>query len=150
MRSLSYRNQPNDLLCKSMDWFLYGRNLRRKRIKLFASSPNLCNKFKSNFFFHTTLQYLRKAFTTFWKGSSRNFASIIELPCPDPRQREKNNSNISFMKYCEILNISKGFTKALKAYIKPFQVSQRSVKPNLISILKQLSEIHGAWRVKGS
>ena len=102
-------------------------------------------------FSDTTLQYLQKAFTTFWKGSSWNFASIINPPCPDPDPgwREKNNSNISFMKYYEILNISKGFTKVLKAYIKPFQVSQRSVKPNLISILKQLSEMHGAWRVKG-
>ena len=31
-RSLSYRNQPIDLLCKSMEWFLYDRDLRHKRI----------------------------------------------------------------------------------------------------------------------
>ena len=143
MRSLSNRNQPNDLLCKSMDWFLYGRNLHRKRIKLFASSPNLCNKFKSNFFFSHNFTIPPKSLHNILKGSSRNFACIINPPCPDPGRREKNNSNISFMKYYEILNISKGFTKVLKAYIKPFQVSQRSVKPNLISILKQLSEMHG-------
>ena len=28
---VSYRNQHIDLLCKSMDWFLYDRNLRSER-----------------------------------------------------------------------------------------------------------------------
>ena len=32
-RSLSYRNQSTDLLCKSMDWFLYDRDLRHERTK---------------------------------------------------------------------------------------------------------------------
>ena len=31
-RSLSYRNQSNDLLCKSMHWFLYDRDLRHKKL----------------------------------------------------------------------------------------------------------------------
>ena len=30
-RSLSYRNQSIDLLCKSMDWFLYDNGLRLER-----------------------------------------------------------------------------------------------------------------------
>ena len=30
---LSYRNQSIDLLCKSMAWFLYDRNLRHERVK---------------------------------------------------------------------------------------------------------------------
>ena len=30
--SLSNRNQSTDLLCKSMDWFLYDRNLRHERV----------------------------------------------------------------------------------------------------------------------
>ena len=30
---MSYRNQYNDLLCKSMDWFLFGRDLRHERVK---------------------------------------------------------------------------------------------------------------------
>ena len=33
-RSLSYRNQFIDLLCKSMDWFLYGRDLRHERVEI--------------------------------------------------------------------------------------------------------------------
>ena len=33
-RSLSYRNQSIDLHSKSIDWFLYGRDLRHERIKL--------------------------------------------------------------------------------------------------------------------
>ena len=32
-RFLSCRNQSIDLLCKSMDWFLYDRNLRHERVK---------------------------------------------------------------------------------------------------------------------
>ena len=31
-RSLSYRSQPNDLLYKPVDWFLYDRDLRHQRI----------------------------------------------------------------------------------------------------------------------
>ena len=32
-RPLSYRNQFNDFLCKSMDWFLYDNDLRLERAK---------------------------------------------------------------------------------------------------------------------
>ena len=32
-RSLSYRNQSIDFLCKSMDWFLYDNGLRLERVK---------------------------------------------------------------------------------------------------------------------
>ena len=32
-RPLSYRNQSIDLLCKSMDWFLYDNGLRHGRVK---------------------------------------------------------------------------------------------------------------------
>ena len=31
-RSLSYRNQSIGLLCKSMDWFLYDRDIRHKKV----------------------------------------------------------------------------------------------------------------------
>ena len=30
--SVSYKNQSIDLLCKSMDWFLYDRDLRHERV----------------------------------------------------------------------------------------------------------------------
>ena len=30
--SIIYRNQSINLLCKSMDWFLYDRNLRHERV----------------------------------------------------------------------------------------------------------------------
>ena len=32
IRSLSCRNQPTDLLCKSMDLFLYDKDLRHERV----------------------------------------------------------------------------------------------------------------------
>ena len=31
--SLSYGNQSIDLLCKSIDWFLYERDIGRQRVK---------------------------------------------------------------------------------------------------------------------
>ena len=34
-KSLLYRNQSTDLLCKSIDWFLYDKNLLRERFKLY-------------------------------------------------------------------------------------------------------------------
>ena len=37
-RSISYRNQSIDLLCKSMDWFLYDIGLRRERVKTHLDS----------------------------------------------------------------------------------------------------------------
>ena len=46
-RSLSYRNQFIDLLCKSMDWFLYDRDLRHQRgvEKIFLPSFCLSRRF---------------------------------------------------------------------------------------------------------
>ena len=40
-RSLSYRSQSTDLLCKSMKWFLYDRDLRHEKVnKCFAKAIN--------------------------------------------------------------------------------------------------------------
>ena len=44
---------------------------------------------------------------------------------PDSEQKEKNNQIFIFTFLC---GASKGFMKALKAFIKPFEVSQRSAK----------------------
>ena len=38
----SYRNQSIDLLCKSMDWFLYDIGLRHERVKLYCAK--LCHR----------------------------------------------------------------------------------------------------------
>ena len=46
-RSLSYGNQPIDLLCKSMNWFLYDRDLRHEGANpLRANTPINFNAFK--------------------------------------------------------------------------------------------------------
>ena len=37
-KPLSYRNQAIELLCKSMDWFLYDNGLRHERVNL-SSNP---------------------------------------------------------------------------------------------------------------
>ena len=47
---------------------------------------------------------------------------------PDPGLREKINLNFIFTLLC---SGSKGFMKALKAFIKPFETPQRSVKKSL-------------------
>ena len=38
-RPLSYRNQSIDLLCKSMDWFLYHNGLRHERVNIVSHEP---------------------------------------------------------------------------------------------------------------
>ena len=40
-RSLSYRNQSIDLLCKLMDWFLYYRDLCYEKVNLFRAQRQL-------------------------------------------------------------------------------------------------------------
>ena len=46
--SLSYSNQSIDLLCKSMDWFLYDIYLRHERVKtnceILSSAPSIFRK----------------------------------------------------------------------------------------------------------
>ena len=37
---LSYRNQSIDLLCKSMDWFLYDNGLRHERVNVISLQKN--------------------------------------------------------------------------------------------------------------
>ena len=39
---LSYRNQFIDLLCKSMDWFLYDGALRHERVKTLHNGSKNC------------------------------------------------------------------------------------------------------------
>ena len=44
-RPLSYWNQSINLLCKSMDWFLYDNGPRHERVKLSDSQSMLCMSF---------------------------------------------------------------------------------------------------------
>ena len=67
---------------------------------------------------------------------------LINRSHPDPGKREKNNI---FTLLCGAL---KGFMKALKVFIKPFEIPQRSVKINLFFIQIQLSQMHWEVRVK--
>ena len=49
-RSLSYRNQSIDLLCKSMGWFLYDRDLHHERVSLKHFCEILMRKYSGRFF----------------------------------------------------------------------------------------------------
>ena len=43
-RSLSYRNQSIDLLCKLMNWFLYDKDIHHERVKMLFThhNPKVC------------------------------------------------------------------------------------------------------------
>ena len=52
-RPLSYRNQSIDLLCKSLDWFLYDNGLCHERVKfvyvhIFIYQPLIAKKYFPN------------------------------------------------------------------------------------------------------
>ena len=67
-RSLSYKNQPIDLHCKSVDWFLYERDLRHERVKHFWWT-NLGSVNTDLFVTNTPFLYLLKTpedLTVFW------------------------------------------------------------------------------------
>ena len=51
-RPLSYRNQSINLLCISVDWFLYDRDLRHERIKSLRKFTTIRSKtlFQGNYF----------------------------------------------------------------------------------------------------
>ena len=54
-----------------------------------------------------------------------NFISLLTLPVPIPDE-EKKLSEIFIIKL--LCDASKGFIKALKTFLLPFEASQRSVK----------------------
>ena len=62
-RSLSYRNQPIDLLCKSMDWFLYDNGLCHENVKSLAVWKH-CKIFKRICHFSTWMKGLIKSTMT--------------------------------------------------------------------------------------
>ena len=59
-RSLSYRNQSINLLWKSMDWFLYDKDLRHERFKKINWSPHWLTYVKA----HLQRQLIRSAWNT--------------------------------------------------------------------------------------
>ena len=72
---------------------------------------------------------------------------VITLPVPIPEEEEKKwNEIFTFTLLC---GASKGFRKTLKAFIKPYEATQRSVKKKikLIFILIPLFKMHGAVKV---
>ena len=78
-----------------------------------------------------------------WDDSAQLFL-IIPVPIPN---EEKKLSQIFI--FTLLYGAWKHFMKALKAFIKPIEAPQRSVKLkfNLISISVQLSEMHGTLKV---
>ena len=72
---------------------------------------------------------------------------IHNLSRPVPGQREKINFNFILTLIC---GATKGFMKALRAFIKPFEAPRRSgkIKLKLVFISAQFHEMHGAGRIK--
>ena len=70
-RSLSYRNQSIDLLCKSIEWFLYDRDLRHERVKQPFSSKISKKYLKS--LFSGFILILNKVFYSHNQSASTRF-----------------------------------------------------------------------------
>ena len=94
-RPLSYRNQSIDLLCKSMDWFLYDNDLRHERVKGSFISQNI-------YVFVTTFWYCRKndliseiRQTSKFMTSQRGLQAIAIHILPNISQ-SKGNQTIKF------------------------------------------------------
>ena len=60
-RFLSYRNQSTDTLCKSMDYFLYDRELRQERVKKLKAIPALISLYLTGvvYFLYTPRFHVR-------------------------------------------------------------------------------------------
>ena len=89
LRSLSYRNQSSDLLCKSMNWFLYDWYLHHDSVKtLFThhirKSVLICCKAEFAFFVvFFCLGFLSKIFTIHMIAGERGgYLFIYFLPLP--------------------------------------------------------------------
>ena len=89
-RSLVYRNQPIDLLCKLMDWFLYDKDIRHERVKMLFThdTPKVCSHmlwsrisfFFSIRFFFTNIMIHRAA------GEGKSYLFNFSLPLPPTSQ----------------------------------------------------------------
>ena len=72
-RPLSYRNKSIDLLCKSMDWFLYDNSLRHERVKqetlcvviIAMICSNLASLLKFQFFRGSTYNLVKHLWWSF-------------------------------------------------------------------------------------
>ena len=72
---------------------------------------------------------------------------VLTLPVPIPDEEKKISSTFIFTLLC---GISKCFMKALKAFIKHFEVPQRSIKNKNLTyffISIQPSEMQGTWSI---
>ena len=76
-RPLSYRNESTDLLCKSMDWFLYDSGLRHEKVKeifqsslLFSRNHWNCNE---NYLF---MVQSNEIFTNFYRMKPLSYSLI--------------------------------------------------------------------------
>ena len=85
-RPFSYRNRSIDLLCKSMDWFLYDNGLRHERVKENKANWGLClTRFLSisHTFFHklakTGSSIKRQQFFQGWSRCGWNWSEGLNL-----------------------------------------------------------------------
>ena len=81
-RPIPYRNQSIDLICKSMDWFLYGIGLRHERVKNMNNFPYFsANKLNPAYFSH--LAYFSYFFMSMMRISTRihSWAFIVFSAC---------------------------------------------------------------------
>ena len=94
-RPLSYRNQYIDLLCKSMDWFLYDRDLRHERV-------NDCASFLKIILMEHNVPVLNCLYF-FWEHMKTDFSRTHEMVGTSRFSRKKNphlsRNTLKFWKY---------------------------------------------------
>ena len=100
-RSLSYRNQSIDFLCKSMDWFWYDRGLRhesvkpKKSLQNFRKSPRICLEmgcFSASLYTWHAPKCVSNNFTEF--SELNNHEQLFLL-------NESSSSDVTLYKICE-------------------------------------------------
>ena len=104
-RSLSYRNQSIDVLCKSIDWFLYHRDLRHERVKAKITPLEQLLKFREPLAVGTSTKKIR---------------NVLEIYClytllNDPKKSKENTSSHSNYKLNNWIIVSKKCNR-LKIY----------------------------------
>ena len=107
-RPLSYRNQPIDLLCKSMDWFLYDNGLRHERVNSFHVS----SLYFVSVISHTNCPYMYLSFHflipsfSFWMYQPKLYPSLFlhffKLVRPLPPYHLPISVHLTFRVQCSI------------------------------------------------
>ena len=92
--SLSYKNQSNDLLRKSMDWFLYDKDLHHERVNVIRiyGQQDVISKWMENPSFSKT--YYQERTADMFRRTASKILSIIKTRLSRTSQSRKFVSRV--------------------------------------------------------